>query len=626
MTPTADTLHGRFLEHAAKTPDAPAVFSDAGVLTYGELDRQSALLAERLVAEGARAGVAVGICVERTPSLLVGILGILRSGACYLPLDPKYPDERLRFMVEDSGTRLLLTSVASRDRCPQGPTVLVLGDAAGTAGGPGGTDRPVATVPGDSAYLIYTSGSTGRPKGVPIRHSSCAAMLSEADRIFAECDLSGVAAVSSVCFDLAVMEIFAPLSRGGGVVLLESAVHLPESPHLNRVTHLNTVPSVMASLLDAGGVPPGLRSVVLGGETVRRRLVDRVYDGTEVERVFNGYGPTEGTVFCTFKLVARGEPGEPSIGTPSSTARLYVLDEKLRPLTEGEAGELYLGGAGLARGYLNRPRLTAERFVPDPHLVGERMYRTGDIARFVPGGELEFVGRADHQVKVRGYRIELEEAEAWLSGCPEVREAAVSVRAADGQQDAGSLVAYVVPHDGRGGESADRGPWLDSALQSRITDRLNGALPDYMVPETVVFLAALPVSPNGKLDRAALPEPPTPDAPTAVEAAGTPTEVALVELWAEILDRAPQTIGVRDAFYDLGGNSLLLVRLAKRMGQRFGRRVGVSDLFRFRDIASLGTWLDTEEQGATPDAITEARRRATARRSVVRGRGRPSGG
>ncbi|WP_406730159.1 non-ribosomal peptide synthetase [Streptomyces sp. NBC_01794] len=623
MTASTGTLHGRLLEYAALSPDAPAVYYDTGVMTYGELDRRSALLAEQLVAEGARPGVPVGICVERTPDLFVAVLATLRSGACYLPLDPKYPGERLGFMKEDSGTRLILSTPASADRCPVGSKVLVLGGSGAAELRSGTAQAPAATAPADTAYVIYTSGSTGRPKAVPVRHSSCAAMLSEADRIFAECDLSGVAAVTSICFDLAVMEIFVPLSRGGAVVLVDSAVHLPESPHLNRVTHINSVPSVMASLLDGGSMPAGLRSVVLGGEAVRRRLVDRVYAETKVERVFNGYGPTEGTVFCTFKLVPSDESGEPSIGSPSSTARIHVLDDRLRPLPEGEAGELYLGGEGLAWGYLNRPGLTAERFVPDPQLVGERMYRTGDIGRFLPGGELEFVGRADHQVKVRGYRIELEEAESWLSGCPEVREAAVAVHARGGQQHTGSLVAYVVQDEPWAAAGNGEDLWSDEALQARITKRLSALLPDYMVPEKMVFLAELPVSPNGKLDRAALPEPPASAASETKEPASTPTEAALVELWAQLLDRDPQTIGVRDTFFDLGGDSLLLIRLAKQMTRRFGTRVGVSDLFRFREITSLAGWLDNRD-GTEPDAVTEAKRRATARRALVRGRGRPS--
>lgn len=603
------TLHAEFIEQAVKNPRAPAVYSDAGVLTYGDLNERSRTLAERLVADGAGPGVPVGVCVERTPDLLVGILAILRAGSCYLPLDPNYPAERLDFMVRDSGTRLLLTTPASRANCPAGPTVVVLDETVTTEPG----EKPVPVVPGDTAYVIYTSGSTGLPKGVAVRQSGCVAMLTEMDRVYAGCDLSGVAAASSVCFDMSVMEFFPALCRGGAVVLVESAIHLPESPYADKITHLNAIPSVMTGLLDAGGLPPNLRSVVLGGESLRRKLVDRVYRETEAVRVFNAYGPTEGTVFCTFKLVPEDETGEPSIGTPSVSARLYVLDENLKRLPVGEPGELYLGGAGLAHGYVNRPRTTAERFVPDPFLDGERMYRTGDVVKFTADGELEFVGRTDHQVKLRGYRIELEEVEARLTGCPGVREAAAAVRG-------GRLIGYVVP------EGAPRDDvWLDAGLQSAVTGSLAAGLPDYMVPGTIVFLTALPLAPGGKLDRAALPEPPAARTGQPTTAAGTPTEVALSEIWGQLLDLDPASIDVRAAFYDLGGDSLLLVRLARLMTRRFGRRVRVPDLFSFRDISSLGRWLD-DESGATPEVVESARRRAATRRTVLRRRTTPNGG
>lgn len=602
------TFHAEFVEQAVKDPDASAVYSDAGVLTYRELNQRSHELAERLVAEGAGPGVPVGLCVERTPDLLVGIMGILGAGSCYLPLDPKYPAERLNFMVRDSGTRLLLTTPASRANCPTGPTVVVLDGTMTTEPG----EKPVPVVPADTAYVIYTSGSTGQPKGVAIRHSGCMAMLSEMDRIFAGCDLSVASAASSICFDMSVMEIFHTLCRGGALVLVESAVHLPESRYVDKVTHLNAIPSVMTAL-DADDLPPNLRTVVLGGEPLRRELVDRVYRETSADRVFNAYGPTEGTVFCTFKLVREDETGEPSIGTPSVSARVYVLDENLKPVPAGEPGELYLGGAGLASGYVNRPRTTAERFVPDPFLDGERMYRTGDVVKFTADGELQFVGRTDRQVKVRGYRIELEEVEARVTGCPEVREAAVVVRG-------NTLVAYVVPK----GEIRD-GVWLDTDLKTAITGKLNVEVPDYMVPETIVFLPALPLAPGGKLDRAALPEPLAADAAGPVEAASTPTEVALSEIWGQLLHREPASIGVRDAFYDLGGDSLLLVRMARALSRRFGRRVGVSNLFRFRDISSLGRWLDDDKNDATPEMVEAARRRAAARRSMLRGRATRTG-
>ncbi|MFJ4504002.1 amino acid adenylation domain-containing protein [Streptomyces sp. NPDC088864] len=613
-----DTLHSAFIEQAAKDPQAPAVYSEAGVLSYGELDTRSRALAERLVADGAGPGVPVGICVERTPDLLVAVLAVLRAGSCYLPLDPAYPAERLDFMVRDSGTRLLLTTPASRANCPAGPTVVLLDGAVTTEAG----ERPVPVVPDDTAYIIYTSGSTGRPKGVAVHHPGCVAMLAELDRLFAGCDLSGVSAASSICFDMSVMEIFGALCRGGAVILVESAVHLPESPYADRITHLNVVPSVMNGLLDASCLPPNVRTVVFGGEPLRRKLVDRAYAETGAERVFNAYGPTEGTVFCSFKLVPRDGTDEPTIGTPSPGVRAYVLDEHQRRVAPGEPGELCIGGIGLAHGYVNRPETTADRFVPDPFLPGERMYRTGDIVSFTEDGELRFAGRADHQVKLRGYRIELEEVEARLTGCPGVREAAAAVT---GRR----LVGYVVPAEGAPEGAPDGAPdgvRLDAALQSAVTARLAAELPDYMVPATIVCLDALPLTPGGKLDRAALPEPPaaTAESGRPLRAATTPTEVALSEIWGQLLDLEPASIDVRSAFYDLGGDSLLLIRLARLTTRRFGRRVRVPDLFSFRDISSLARWLD-DESGATPEVVASARRRAGTRRAALRGRGNSTG-
>ncbi|MER7918572.1 MULTISPECIES: non-ribosomal peptide synthetase [unclassified Streptomyces] len=595
------TLHTRFIEQAGKTPDATAVYSDAGVLTYRELDDRSRELAERLVAEGAGPGVPVGVCVERAPGLLVAILAVLRAGSCYVPLDPRYPAERLDFMVRDSGTNLLLTTPASRENCPAGPTLVVLDAAVTTKPG----EKPVPVVPADTAYVIYTSGSTGTPKGVPVRHGGCAAMLSAWDHVLGDRDLGGVSAASSICFDMSVMEIFPALSRGGALVLVESTVHLPESPHADKVTLLHAIPSVTNALLDAGGLPPNLRTVVFGGEPLRRKLVDRVYAETGAE-VFNAYGPTEGTVFCTLGPVPREGTGEPTIGAAAAGARLYVLDEDRKPVPAGVPGELYLGGAGVAHGYLNRPETTAERFVPDPFQGDGHLYRTGDVVVQTGSGELEFVGRTDNQVKVRGHRIELEEVESRLTGCPEVREAAAVVR---GRR----LVGYVVTEGG-----SREGVRLDAGLQATITGKLAAELPEYMVPQAIVVLDELPLTPGGKLDRAALPEPPAADS-GPVTAAGTPTEVALSEIWGQLLGLEPAGIDVRAAFYDLGGDSLLLVRLARLMTRRFDRRVRVPDLFRFRDIHSLGRWLD-EDGDATPEVVESARRRAAVRRAALRGR------
>ncbi|MEV7505061.1 non-ribosomal peptide synthetase [Streptomyces sp. NPDC093018] len=599
------TLHTRFIEQAGKSPDATAVHSDTGALTYRELDELSEELAQRLIAEGAGPGVPVGVCVERTPGLLVAVLAVLRAGSCYVPLDPRYPAERLEFMVRDSGTNLLLTTPASRENCPAGPTLVVLDGAVTTEPG----EKPVPVVPADTAYVIYTSGSTGKPKGVAIRHSGCAAMLSAWDQVLGDRDLGGVCAASSICFDMSVMEIFPALSRGGALVLVESTVHLPESPHADKVTLLHAIPSVTNALLDAGGLPPNLSTVVFGGEPLRRKLVDRVYAETGAE-VFNAYGPTEGTVFCTLGPVPREGTGEPTIGAAAAGARLHVLDEDRGPVPDGVPGELYLGGAGVAHGYLNRPETTAERFVPDP-FAGGLMYRTGDVVVRTDSGELEFVGRTDNQVKVRGHRIELEEVESRLTGCPEVREAAAVVH---GRR----LVGYVVTEGGPRG-----GARLDAELQATITGKLAAELPEYMVPGAIVVLDELPLTPGGKLDRAALPEPPAAEG-GPVTAAGTPTEVALSEIWGQLLGLEPAGIDVRAAFYDLGGDSLLLVRLARLMTRRFDRRVRVPDLFRFRDIHSLGRWLD-EDGDATPEVVESARRRAAVRRAALRGRASSTG-
>jgi amino acid adenylation domain-containing protein len=601
------TFYDEFRERAIEDPDAIAVYTESGVLTYSALDQRVQEIAEQLAAAGAGPGVPVGICIERNPDLLAGLLAILRSGSCYLPLDPKYPAERLKFMVEDSGTRLLLTTTASSSASPAGLAAVVLGAKVTIEPSTAPDSGPVPVVPPDTAYLIFTSGSTGRPKGVAIRHSGAAAMLSEMDSVLAGCDRGVVAAASSVCFDMSVMEIFHALCRGSAVVLLESPVHLPENQHADKVTRLYVIPSVMNALLDAGELPPNLRTVVFGGESLRRKLVDRVYQETTAERVFNAYGPTEGTVFCTFGPVPREESEEPSIGTRSVSTRVYVLDENLEQVPAGEPGELYLAGAGLASGYVNRPGTTAERFVPDPFADGERMYRSGDIVKRTADGRFHFVGRKDHQVKVRGFRIELEEVEARLTGLPQVREAAVVVRG-------DRLIAYVVPH----GESKD-GVWLDPALRGVITGQLATELPEYMVPATVVFLAAVPLAANGKLDRSALPSPPA-GATGPATAAGTATEVALTEIWGQLLDLDPAAIGVEDAFYELGGNSLLVVRMARILSRRFGRRVSVADLFRFRDIADLGRWLDEDDSDATPAVVDAARRRAIARRSTLRDR------
>ena len=494
------TLHGAFIEQAQRTPEATALLYAGGRLSYRELDEKSASLAEVLRSHGALPGMRVALCVERSPLLLIALLAILRTGAGYVPLDPAYPAERLAFMLEDCGAALLLTTPACRGRAAaNGLTVLCVAPDLTIEITPG-RSVPAASEP--VAYVIYTSGSTGRPKGVMIGHRSCAALFHWADGVFSAAQLAGVLAATSVCFDISVFELFYPLSRGGALVLVDNVLLFPSSPHAEAVTLVNTVPSLMSALLQLGPLPRTVKTVTLVGEPLRRSLADRIYAQPAVETVHNLYGPTEATVFSTACVVERASHAEPSIGRPISNTRAYILDERQMPVGPYRTGELYLAGHGLALGYYGRPELTRERFVPDPFQPGEWMYKTGDLAAFRADGEIDFAGRNDGQVKIRGHRIELDEVEACLHHCAGVFEAAVSVRRAADDEASAELVAYVVPRDGRptGAE-----PVFDAERQAQTAHELRRTLPDHMVPSVMLFVRSLPRSANGKVDRRALP-------------------------------------------------------------------------------------------------------------------------
>lgn len=615
------TLHGGFVAWAKSSPESPAIYHAQGVLTYGELDRWSASLAERLRDAGVGAGDRVGVCVERTPALVAALFAVLRAGACYVPLDADYPPERLRFMIDDSQVALIVTTTAVRDRCPDGLPLMVL-DTDGRSdlvhGDRVSGDRAGAVAENGAAYMIYTSGSTGRPKGLTISHSGCAIMLNAMDAMFDGGEETVVAAASSICFDMSVLEIFVPLARGGAIVLVESAMHLPESPHLHRITQLNAVPSVMWALIKMGRLPSELRAVLLGGEAVRRELVDRVYAEPNVEKVFNAYGATEGSVFFTSALIPRDDPHQPTVGRPVPCARVYLLDENHQPVPPYHPGELYFAGAGLTSGYHNRPRLTAERFVPDPFHPGERMYRTGDLARFLSDGEIEFLGRVDDQVKIRGYRIEPEEIEMTLSRCAEVQQAVVRASPpADGRTGPARLVAYVVPAVEQAALPAE--PMVDRPRQRRITRVLRETLPGHMVPDEMVFVPALPLAPGGKVDRDALPAVPVERTSAHREQYATTKERTLADIWGDLLNLPPESIGPHDSFYELGGSSLLLADLVARITSAFPRQVTISDLLRFSDIRSLAEWLENGNDDDSP-LVAQGTERGSARRSAISAR------
>ncbi|HVR96986.1 MAG TPA: amino acid adenylation domain-containing protein, partial [Thermoanaerobaculia bacterium] len=545
-------MHEGFERQAETAPDAIALVDERLRLTYQELDARASALAAHLRRMGLGPEMVVGVRMPRTAELVIALLGILKAGAAYLPLDPSYPESRTAFMSEDAGARLIL------DRLPE--TSL----------------QPYESTTSALAYLIYTSGSTGRPKGVAIEHAAAVRLIAWAGQAFSAGDLRGVLAATSVSFDLSVFEIFAPLSFGGTVILAENALALPDHPARDEVTLVNTVPSALAGLLELGGLPASVRTVNLAGEPLRRALADRIL-ATGV-KLWDLYGPSEDTTYSTGAVV-EDEPSEPAIGRPVAGSRAYVLDRNLRPLPLGIPGELCLGGGGLARGYLGRPELTAEKFVPDPYggRPGARLYRTGDLVRRRGDGSLDYLGRLDHQVKVRGFRIELGEVEAALLALPSVREAVVVARD-------GALAAYV----------SLTGAVTEGALRDALRERL----PAPFVPSDFVILDALPRTPNGKVDRKALPAPER----TGTNASSAPTgfiEETLATIWADLLDL--EKIGREDRFFDLGGHSLLAARVLSRVRESLGADLPLDAFFEEPTLAGLARRIEgTRGAGATP--------------------------
>jgi len=573
--PRGTCIHQLFAAQAARTPDAVAIAFAGGELTYRELNRRANQVAHHLRRLGIGPEALVGICVERSPAMVVGLLGILKAGGAYVALDPAYPRERLQFMLEDAAAPVLLTEEHLAPALPVTDARVVRLDADWPAIAAERDDDPPALArPGNLAYLIYTSGSTGRPKGVAIEHRSAVTLLHWARETFTDADIAGVLAATSTCFDLSVFELFAPLCWGGTVILAANALDLPKLPARDQVTLINTVPTAMAELLRGGGVPPSARVVNLAGEPLPAALAKKIHELGTVERLFNLYGPSEDTTYSTFAAIERGDARSPAIGRPIADTQAYILDRHLEPVPVGVPGELYLAGAGLARGYLARPDLTARGFIPNPFSAtpGARMYRTGDLARRRPDGAMEFLGRIDGQVKVRGFRIELGEVEAALIKHPAVRESAVAARE-DAPGDR-RLVAYVVP-------AADVPP----AVVRELREFLTGKLPDYMVPAAFVLLPELPLTPSGKVDRRALPAPDR-DRPeiTGFVAPGTPAEETLAAIWAEVLGVA--RVGVHDNFFELGGDSILSIQIIGRAGQ-MGLSIAPRDLFQRQTIAEL---------------------------------------
>ena len=593
--------HELIAAQAQRTPDCIALVAGDQQMTYGELDRRANQLAHYLRDVGVGPESLVAICVDRSCDMLVGLLGILKAGAGYVPIDPAFPRERLRYIFEQSGCRLLVTqSTLVADLPPCHGKIVRLDDdwqkiarAPCTRGRPDFCPLPKVR-PDDVAYVIYTSGSTGLPKGVAVPHRALVNFLASMLRQPGLASADVLLSVTTLSFDIAALELYLPLVAGARVVLADRAtaadpVRLQEQLTLAGATVMQATPATWRMLIEAGWQGVAGLKILVGGEALDAGLARQLLERST--ELWNLYGPTETTVWSTACQVQRGVE-RISIGRPIANTQVYLLDEYLEPVPLGVPGELYIGGCGVARGYLGRPDLSALRFVPNPFALqpGARLYKTGDLARWLPDGTIEFLGRMDFQVKVRGFRIELGEIENVLARCPAVRQAVVVARPdQDGQgtRYSGSrLVAYVV--------SRDAEPISASSLRSHLRQHL----PDYMVPSVFVAMDALPLTPNGKIDRKALPVPVADhfEPETQYVAPRTPTEELLAGLWADLLglDR----VGIYDDFFALGGHSLLATQVASRIRDRFRIDLPLQRLFESPTIAGLAAALDLSRPAA----------------------------
>jgi amino acid adenylation domain-containing protein len=591
--PSYATVPAWFHAQAAKTPHATAIQMGRRSLTYAELDAQSSMLARVLRAHGVEWETVVGVFLRRSPEMVVALLGILKAGAAYLPLDPLLPAQRIEFLLADAEVPLILTQTDLRDTLPESNAALLLIDQIDRTGQ--GTEAPVLDEPipedepgpEDLAYLIYTSGSTGNPKGTAIPQRALVNLLASMLREpgLSSCDT--LAAITTLSFDIAGLEIFGPLVCGARLVLASTDQTLdPEALagllEQSEATVMQATPSTWRMLVDAGWMGGANLRMWCGGEALPPDLAENLL--VRGRELWNLYGPTETTIWSAAHRVKSGE-NPILIGRPIANTRMYILDPDGQPVATGVHGELYIGGTGLARGYWRRPELTEARFVSDPFDTAghRRIYRTGDLARYRPGGRIQLIGRTDHQIKLRGHRIELGEIETAIERHPEVLQAVVALH---GEASDQRLTAYVKQLDGDVDPERLR-PWLQARL------------PEYMVPSAFIAIAEIPLTPNGKIDRKRLAMPKA--SPRERSASSiiprNQMEERLAKIWSEILgvDRP----GVRDNFFDLGGHSLLLIRVHAMLRKELDAGIAVIDLFRYPTIETLAGWLERRRQAAT---------------------------
>ena len=607
-------LHHLFEQQAEQSPNSTALIFDGQQLTYDALNRRANQLARHLLARGVRKGSIVGVHMKRSADMIVALLGILKAGGAYLPLDPYYPHERIAYVIEDSGVPLIVTERGLEAQLPAGRAILISPDAEWTE-----IDKHASEnlSDGDDAdphalmYLMYTSGSTGNPKGVMLSHAGPSNYVLWMRHQFPLTADDKVLAKTSINFDISVWEIFLPLVAGAQLVVgrdedLQAPDSLAALIRREQITNVQFVPSALKAFVDSGLLPAcdSLSRIFSGGEALSVRLREEVFESFTGE-LHNLYGPTEASIYVSHYACRPDDPlRSVSIGRPIHNAKMYILDEQLNPAPVGMNGELYLGGKVLADGYFKRPDTTAAKFLPDPFSCqpGARMFKTGDVARFLSDGRIEFLGRADRQVKVRGYRIELGEIEHSLARHPRVQHAIVIVR--EDRTDDVRLVAYLLYRDKKG------------PVEAELRDYLKQKLPDYMIPSTFVELDSIPLLPNNKVNMKALPRPEfRKNIGEGLERNyGSECERTLAHIWEEVLET--EKFGPDDNFFDVGGHSLLIVRLRSLIEQRLGVEVSNIDLFQYVTIRSLARHLSSREQPARGVAFEMARRAALRNRRL----------
>ncbi|HVU25273.1 MAG TPA: amino acid adenylation domain-containing protein [Opitutus sp.] len=631
------TLGSWFEAQAGRTPEAAAITDEHGVgLTYAQLNAAANRLAHALRKRGVGPEVLVGMYFERGADLVIGQLAIVKAGGAYVPFDPVYPADRIAYMVGDAKPRVLLTQAKHTEFCrgliqEAGTTTEILRVEDETLRGEPATNLPPLAQPDHAAYVIYTSGSTGRPKGCIIPHYQVVRLFEATEAWYGFNARDVWTLFHSYAFDFSVWEIWGALLYGGRLVIVaHTTSRSPEAflelLHREQVTVLNQTPSAFRQLIAADEDPPAntgsaalaLRYVIFGGEALDLPSLRPWWErhGDVQPKLVNMYGITETTVHVSYRPLSRAdlESGGSVIGGPIPDLKLYLLDAFRQPVPIGVTGEIYVGGAGVARGYLNRPELTAERFVPDPFGSEPKatLYRSGDLARWLPNGDLEYLGRADHQVKLRGFRIEPGEIEAAVASHPAVRSVLVLVRE-DGPGDK-RLAAYVVLRE------------AGAANAAQLREHVRTRVPDYMVPAGIVLLDAFPLTPNGKVDRKALPVPEAAAAAKAGPSAAPADELetTIARLWSEAL--GVEQVGREDNFFDIGGHSLLVVQVHRRLREALGRELSVVDLFKFATVRALAEHLRaTAVPAAGGSPLNEARERAR-KQAEARQRRRPGGG